>query len=193
MAFAGVLDALPQGLIFTDASRRALWWNRYAEALLSSHDGIWLDSQGLRTACPADADRLDGLIRQAAGANAPASGAAMSISRRSMRRPYAVLVCPVRRGATSIENAAVAILISDPERQPRTSPERLAAQFRLSPAEARVAAALTEGKSPESAAEELSLAQATVRAHIRSLLIKTSTSRQADLVRVLLSGPAIEE
>ena len=57
--------------------------------------------------------------------------------------------------------------------------------FGLSPAEARLAAALADGLSPEQAARKLGIAKATVRSQLKGVFSKTETHRQSELVAVL--------
>jgi DNA-binding NarL/FixJ family response regulator len=58
--------------------------------------------------------------------------------------------------------------------------------FGLTPAEARIAAALTEGKSPARIAADLDIARTTVAFHMRNIFQKTRTGRQVELVALLL-------
>lgn len=60
------------------------------------------------------------------------------------------------------------------------------ASFGFTPAEARVAAALTRGRTLVQIADELGVTRATVAFHMRNLFQKTRTSRQAELVALLL-------
>ena len=194
MPFSELLNALPLGIAFADRSCRLLWWNPYAEEIFHARDGLWIDRGGFRTARPAEENRLTALIGQASalGTRTLPGGGAMAISRPSLRRSFAVLVSPLSKGTGPVDQAVVAVLITDPERSAPASAEvRLAQQFGLTPAEARVANALLAGKTVEAAADELCIAIATLRSHVRSLLQKTGTSRQAELLRVLLSGPSL--
>jgi len=59
--------------------------------------------------------------------------------------------------------------------------------FGLSPAEARVAAALMTGKSLANIAAAYGVQITTVRTQLRSVLRKVGVKRQFDLVRMLLS------
>ena len=61
--------------------------------------------------------------------------------------------------------------------------------YELSPTEARLAILLMKGMSREQAAAELGRALNTVRAHLRQIFAKTGTSRQGELIALLLSGP----
>jgi DNA-binding NarL/FixJ family response regulator len=60
--------------------------------------------------------------------------------------------------------------------------------FGLTPAEARIAVALTEGRPPMQIAADFGIARTTVAFHMRNIFQKTGTSRQAELVAVLLQG-----
>lgn len=60
--------------------------------------------------------------------------------------------------------------------------------FGLTPAEARIAVALTEGRPPAQIAADFGIARTTVAFHMRNIFQKTGTSRQAELVAVLLKG-----
>ena len=62
----------------------------------------------------------------------------------------------------------------------------LSAAFGLTPAEARVAKALAEGRPPTQIASDLGIARTTVAFHMRNIFQKTGTGRQAELVAALL-------
>ena len=196
LAFSGFLDQLPLGIVFADQRSRLLWWNHYAEKVFEARDGLSVDLMGFRTALPKEGEKLKASIRQAGtlGTKTLPGGGAMAISRPSLRRPYAILVSPLKKGTSPLKQAVVAVLITDPERNvPPGAVHRLAQQFGLTPAEARVATYLMQGKTVENTADELSITIATARTHIRNLLQKTGTARQAELIRILLSGPSLLE
>ena len=60
----------------------------------------------------------------------------------------------------------------------------------LTPAEARLAGLLMQGKSPNDATDELHVGKETVRSQLKNLLSKTGTHRQGELIRMLLNSPA---
>jgi DNA-binding CsgD family transcriptional regulator len=66
--------------------------------------------------------------------------------------------------------------------------DQLTALFRLTPSEARLAVALTEGKSLAEAATELGLTVETARNYSKKIYAKTATRGQADLVRLILAS-----
>ncbi|MDM1019565.1 helix-turn-helix transcriptional regulator [Acinetobacter sp. VNK23] len=65
----------------------------------------------------------------------------------------------------------------------------LHAAFNLSPAEAKVALSLLEGDLPKEIAQKHQVHLDTVRKQLHSIFKKTSTSRQAELVKLLLNLP----
>lgn len=79
----------------------------------------------------------------------------------------------------------VLVIVHDYRNQ--TSPDIMlwAAAFNLTPAQARVALALYQGKTTAQAASELQIAQTTVKSHIKELFNKTETSGQTQLIAVL--------
>ena len=65
------------------------------------------------------------------------------------------------------------------------------ALYDLTPAECKIAALLLEGQDPATAAESLGISKQTVRQHLKSIMSKTDTHRQAELIaRLLRAGCA---
>ena len=95
-------------------------------------------------------------------------------------------VIPIRRQAHAVFAKASALFVATPVTSPiAPNVGLLCGLFDLTPAEDRVARALTEGHSVESAAAELSVSRETVRSHLKNVMAKTGTSRQAELVGLL--------
>jgi len=86
----------------------------------------------------------------------------------------------------------VLVVLHDPAARVRLSPVLLAQLYGLTPMEAATAAAIAEGSSPSDIARARGCADDTVRSHLKRILEKTGTHRQADLVRALLSGAAMQ-
>lgn len=70
-------------------------------------------------------------------------------------------------------------------------PLLIAATYDLTPAEARVAASLARGLSPDQISLASGVAISTIRTQLRSIFEKTGTSRQTELVSALGRLPAI--
>ncbi len=79
------------------------------------------------------------------------------------------------------------MLIVEPGRRHPINPNLVAKTLELSPAESRVAVWLAEGKSVRDMAEATGRTERTIYWHLQQIYQKQSISRQADLVRLVLS------
>lgn len=82
----------------------------------------------------------------------------------------------------------VLVSIHEPEPLPLEirSHAVMQALYGFTSAEARIAVLLLEGKDPAEAAESLGISKQTVRQHLKSVLRKTGTHRQSELIAQLL-------
>lgn len=102
-----------------------------------------------------------------------------------------MLVAPFRPARDGFGGAlpAAILFIRDPE-APTAARSILQGLFGLTPAEAAVAAALAQGRSADEIAVAHRIALNTARVHIRNILAKTNTTRQAQLVALILGSVA---
>jgi DNA-binding CsgD family transcriptional regulator len=189
------LDLLPAGVFLLGEGGALIVANAAAQRLLDENDGLMARRDGRAAAGHAERTALRGLIRaaaQTAQGQGMSCGGVMAISRPSGRRPYMAMVAPVRSRRFALDGPVqpiVAVVVTDPEREDATPTELLTGLFGLTPAEARLAALLAEGKSVAEAAAELRVSLNTVRTHLKRVLSKTGTRGQADLVRLILTSP----
>ncbi|MBI1200668.1 MAG: helix-turn-helix transcriptional regulator [Phenylobacterium sp.] len=100
-------------------------------------------------------------------------------------------VIPIKRSAHDIFGSSYALLMLTPVGSKRVpSITLLNSLFDLTPAEARIASGLAEGKTLEEIAELGGVAKSTVRKQLRGVFDKTGCSRQAE-VAALLSNLAL--
>jgi DNA-binding CsgD family transcriptional regulator len=184
-------DRNAAAVLFLNEARRVVFCNRAAQKIQEEHDGIHLGSEGVRLSHLRCNAQLQVLIGQALSPAAiPASsGGAMRVPRPSGKRPYGIHVSPVARGYTELSGfrPAVCVVISDPEQSAVLPQRQLAAAFGLTGAEAKLAAQLANGEDLRAAAENLRISYATARARLAEVFQKTSTRRQAELVRLILT------
>jgi DNA-binding CsgD family transcriptional regulator len=134
------------------------------------------------------------LIRDAAdtAAGHGSSPGGMLVLERFDRLPLTALVAPFRAAGDGFgaKFPAAILFIRDPE---ALSPAGLAIRllFGLTPAEATVASALADGKSVEEIAMSVGVTLNTVRTHVKTILVKTNTNRQSQLVGLLLRSVAV--
>ncbi|MEM7677298.1 MAG: helix-turn-helix transcriptional regulator, partial [Myxococcota bacterium] len=87
-------------------------------------------------------------------------------------------------------NVLFLVLISDPDAKLPLQPDALRRLYRLTPAESRLCAALANGNTLKTYAEAEGVALETVRSQLKQAMVKTDTHKQAQLVRLLVTGPA---
>jgi DNA-binding CsgD family transcriptional regulator len=191
---AEALNRVPVGFVLVDATGKILMLNRSAQGILNLNDGLVLGRDGLVAHRSGESNRLRGLIKGAIATGSGKgtdSGGIMTVSRPSLRRPFQILVTPLRSRTAAFwpESAAAAIFVSDPESRIEPPDQLLGRLFGLTPAEGRLAGALMQGSSLKEAAGEFRLSHNTVRSQLRSIFDKTATTRQGELVRLLWNSP----
>ena len=152
--------------------------------------GCGTGTGGCAPRAPADQVRFDRLVGDAL----PASGAvavsgSMVLRRSSVVPPFVVHVKPVGgpQADHGARHVAALVLIVEPGRQHRIDPDLVATTLELTPAETRVAVGLAEGKSVGDMADATGHTKAAIYWHLQQIYQKHSISRQADLVRLVLS------
>ena len=198
LVLAGFSDLMEQsatGVILLNHMGRVLFANRAARAMAETADGLLLREEKIAAASgPHDAS-LQTLIAGATGridSTDAARGGVMRLPRPSGKPDFAVAVSRLADGTAWMQSGPVAfMLVTDPDAASAQSGATITQLFGLSAAETRVAERLMLGDSPEQAAAVLSIKTSTARWHLAALYRKTGTSRQAQLVRLLLSIPSI--
>ncbi|MGO4724804.1 MULTISPECIES: helix-turn-helix transcriptional regulator [unclassified Inquilinus] len=195
-----VLDRLDAGVILADAGARPIRLNRRAEAIIAQTDGLSSGLAGLAAALPEETRRLQHAIALAAAVGAAvagldaasrvaSAGTRMQVSRPSGRCPLLVTVIPIRGAVAEGRRRPapqVAIFVTDPDRVDVPAAASLQERFGLTAAEAAFAVEIGCGDGLQAVAERLSIARSTARTHLARIFDKTGTSRQAELVRLLM-------
>lgn len=108
------------------------------------------------------------------------------VARRETKKPILVKVLPVH-GAASVPflGAKFILTLTDLDVARRSSLEIISEAFSLTAAEAKVAAMVAAGLSPEEIAGELQVSRETVRNQIKAIFGKTATHRQSELAALV--------
>lgn len=189
-ASQAALDAMSHGILLVSLDCRVVHSNEAARQMLEEGDGVCLGLNDLLLgARTTETNTLRTLVAACAG---PTGGGALSLPRPSGRRPFEVIVAPlVGAPATGAPGRARAIVfLRDPEEQVQAAPEMLAALYRLTPAEGRLAADLLQHLTLEEIAARRQLSRETLRTQLKDLFRKTGTSRQSELMGFLAAGLA---
>ncbi len=108
------------------------------------------------------------------------------VIRRRDKAPVILRILPVPAAARMpFLGARALVTLTTMERRRGPHAPLLAGTFGLTPAEARLASIIAEGRNPERAAEELNITKATARNHLKAIFAKTATRRQSELVALL--------
>jgi DNA-binding CsgD family transcriptional regulator len=97
----------------------------------------------------------------------------------------ALHVVPVRRSAHEVFHRAGALLVVTKAKAGGGGPELIQALFDLTPSEAAIAHRLGSGETADEVAKSTGRSVLTVRTQVKSVLAKTGTRRQSELVRLL--------
>jgi DNA-binding CsgD family transcriptional regulator len=184
-----ILDRQSTAFVTVDRDARVRTVNRPASKLLLAQNGLFLAGGVLDTAKPDLTRKLRLMIAMACGP-APAPPATAAWLPRRDEQP--ALVCIISPGKAAVDRSAYAILsIADPLLSPPMTGRHLMDLYGLTPAEARLACDLTEGKSLETIATDHEVAISTVRTQLSATLKKCTVERQVDLVRLLCRLPSL--
>jgi DNA-binding CsgD family transcriptional regulator len=187
------LDRLDTAVFVLDSDCRVLHSNRLGSRLLQDTPEVRVRAGRVRLSDPELDSQLLRRVREAirtACGDPNAPGSAFTVMREG-RLPITALVTPLRatwnhRGASS---PAALVFMRDPE-QSMPAQQTLRELFGLTPTEAAIAAVLAQGRALEQIAADFGIGIGTVRSHVKTILWKTGTHRQAQLVALLAHSVA---
>ncbi|EFH10557.1 helix-turn-helix transcriptional regulator [Pseudoroseomonas cervicalis] len=187
------LDELPSGIAILRADRRCIFMNRAGRRMLLRRGGPMLQSGGgrLRLLQPS-ADAMFATLLGQATAGQPSRAGSMRCP--SAEGHLALMLVPFRLPLPDlppVPGPLALLLASDPNAAPGQLGDQVMAMFNVTRAEAEVAASLATGLSVEEVALARGVRLTTIRSQVQSLLAKTGTNRQGELLRLLLSLPRL--
>lgn len=96
-------------------------------------------------------------------------------------RPFAI------DGGGEKSRRALAVIIHDPDQQIRIDEDALRTAYQTTASEARICSLLAGGERLEDVAAQLGITPHTARTHLKRIFEKTGATRQAELMKVVLS------
>lgn len=186
-----VLNRLPMGVVLVTATAQVLFLNEKAKNILDRNDGLVLDANRFcRARLPSENKRLGELLQSVLtqeGSDPVDADFAMSVTRDEVDTPLTVMVAPI---GTGVAGKGAVLFVSDPSEAVELSIDAICGLYGLTPAEGRLALGLTNGHKLDDLAAEWNVSMHTVRSQLRQIFRKTDTSRQSELVKLILTGPA---
>ena len=192
------LDQLSTGLVLVDEDSKVCFLNRKAETMLNSGVGLCLVSGHLTASSLRETGKLQQLLRQAIGRvkdQASVIGGAMQLMQQTDgENSLSLLVTPLQR-VTEImvmvpRQARAAVFMGEPKRSGELNLEVMQMLYDLTLSEARLVAELASGQSLNEICAKFHISYHTGRTQLKSAYLKTDTNHQAQLVSLVLSGPA---
>lgn len=189
-SLTALLDNTRIGIIQLDQRGRIIAANDRARNLLRHGEGVTDRGGVLRARTPADRPRLERLVAAALlTASSPPSSGSMTLYRGALLPRFVVHVKPVGYGWPDYgaRRVAALVLVVEPGRPPRVDPGLVAATLGLTPGESQVAVWVAEGWTVREMAAATGRTDKAIRWHLQQIYHKQGISRQADLVRLVLS------
>lgn len=179
------LDRFDTGVLVVDGNCRVLQSSAMADTLLRSNPEFTVVGGRLSLSQPTLRDTLLSLVHAAMGTARSGTGTPgpVLLIPRHQQMPLTLEVAPLRPVALGSERPAVLVFIRDPEAPIAIA--RLRELFGFTRAEAAVASALARGQSLEEIGAAMQIGLGTVRTHLKRILSKTGTHRQAQAVALL--------
>ena len=180
-AWRGAIDGMGVATVIVGGDGLIVDANAAAEALLKAGNGVrrnrgrlWFDDARHRAALAALLDQPD-----------PRAGPIRIKVERQDMPALAIVARPMPVPALGSGKGAIALFMAATGDEPRIEAQAIRELYGLTPAEARLAAELSGGRSLPGAAAKLAITHNTARVHLRSIFAKTGARRQSHLVSLL--------
>ena len=184
-----LLDGVPLGLMVVDDDELKVA-NRAARAMLDEGDALRLRNGRLSGATGSSDGELRAAVREALNDSDKSIGVSLAIDHAEPVRALVRRLHPQSAQMVGVARDAVALYVTDPRKPVETPEEILQRLFGLTPREAAVLRILAKGEDLQSAATQLGISIQTARTHLKHIMETTGASRQAELVRMVLSSAA---
>ncbi|MBS0252702.1 MAG: hypothetical protein JSR78_16725 [Proteobacteria bacterium] len=182
------LNQLDFGMAFLDENGTIVVANAAAEKIFAGEDGLRVVHGRLRVLDRLAQERLDYLVGCAAHGIGPRGGA-LQIRRAREKPPLLVRVTPYRgEKLQDMREVRVVLAFRDTQSLTRGGINHIENAFGLTPAEARVLGALVDEPDAKKIAERFEVSVVTIRNQIARMLQKTGTTKQSELIKLVLTN-----
>lgn len=187
---SNMLDLIDFGLVLYGDAEVPLFVNETARRVFNDNDGLALGSGGIviqDRAAFQQFQELLGTLRLSELPLAARTGGMVRVPRLSRKKPYILLAVPMlAHGKQGLDKVNVVVHVFDPSVKKSTAIKLFAASYKLTRAESALALELAQGTNIDEFAAKRGVSITTARSQLRTLYAKTDTSRQHELVSLLL-------
>ncbi len=177
-------DELDFGFLICDRRGRIRFANRYAEAVLTTGNGLTVVAGSVVARVGSENAALYALLNSA---SADSEGGECCVTFGDGRLTM-VAVVPSHTALSLFAAEPLAVVLFRSPTEPRTRAfESLRDRYGLTPAEARLVSALIEGSSLAEFAVRAGIRRETVRSLVKQAMAKTGTNRQGQLIARILN------
>lgn len=181
------------GAVTLDRRGAPISVNRRAADLMRASGALSLSPSRLMPATDAGALRLRESIAVSVGEmeqGRKAPTVALALTAADGDGGLDVRLCPVGTALPQdgVRAPAFVVFLQDPHRDLSPDIRANARRFALTPVETELACLLADGRQLDAAAKHLRISIHTARKYVQRIFSKTGTCRQADLVRLMISG-----
>lgn len=184
------LDMVGTGIILLNSAANVILANPAVLQLEAT--GVYPDlSRILWPTCPSSVLRKHAVIAAAVESSLLGQEQVelLSIAHAQGERDLLVSVCSLVQANAMPSDPVVALFVSGGNRNEVLFIRHLGALFQLTPTEAKIASAFSQGLRSSEIAAAFDISLTTVAFHKRNIFQKTRTNREADLIALLLTLP----
>ncbi len=186
------LDQLRCGLMVVDARGQIQWLNRSAELRMRTPSPLMRHGKQLMSQSADVSARILKHIEMVASSADPRGNWRFLTLQHGAQRVHVALQPMLETEDFAGEHRSVLLVITGGGYDEVIPTAALVSMFGLTPAECLLAEALIRGLTLEQYAAQRGVSVGTVRWHLKQVLSKTGATRQADLMRIVLSSAAAQ-
>ncbi|MFQ5588968.1 MAG: alpha/beta fold hydrolase [Nitrospiria bacterium] len=190
-AVVSLLNHLPMALFVVDEHAAVLETNHRADHMLSEQKHVLIIEGSLHARRKAYSRRLHEAIEVVHRESLlrTHSGRALMFSDEAGTEDDLMIFVTGIAGGEFQQTRRLAVFATLRQSQPVAVPRQIAALYGLTSREMEITSALVQGQSIKDIAAAANVSEHTVRSQVKSVLTKTRTHRQSELVRLVLTGP----
>ncbi len=185
------LDRLPFGVMFISSASQVLFMNSVATEICKSGSGLYLSDSNY--CCIRDRDEnalLHRTVKRIAEEPEHQEEGPYTLNIAGVTHSDGISLLAVPVGS-DISSRGVALFLSGSEGAFDLSVDTVKLIYHFTRSEAQLVIGLVHGLTLAEIAEERSVTLHTVRAQLKSVFSKTGAKRQAELIKQILTGPAV--